>query len=180
MLRRWAPADLPDLVAAGADPVVWRFRYSIPRDRHEAVKWLSRLEPDRRAGARLELAIAVADTPEAAVGSISLTEIQHRTAMVRYWLAPEARGRGLATRGVGLLAAWAFHWLGMARLGLHIEPENVASQRVADRCGFVQEGRLRSHGETRDGQRVDVLIYGLLPGELDAFAFKTSPPREAT
>ena len=56
--------------------------------------------------------------------------------------------------------------LELARLWLQIEPENVASQRVAERCGFVREGRLRSHFEGRDGEHVDVLIYGLLPGEL--------------
>jgi RimJ/RimL family protein N-acetyltransferase len=63
-----------------------------------------------------------------------------------------------------------FHELALARLWLQIEPENVASQRVAERCGFVREGRLRSHFEGRYGGRVDVLIYGLLPGELNEAA----------
>jgi RimJ/RimL family protein N-acetyltransferase len=56
--------------------------------------------------------------------------------------------------------------LGLARLWLQVELENVASQHVAERCGFVREGRLRSHFQGRDGGRVDVLIYGLLPAEL--------------
>lgn len=39
--------------------------------------------------------------------------------------------------------------------------------RVAERCGFRYEGRLRSHMLVRhSGERRDSLIYGLLPGEL--------------
>jgi RimJ/RimL family protein N-acetyltransferase len=165
VLRAWDLGDLSALVAAGVDPTVRRFRYSIPNSDTQAQAWLTKLRTDRETGRRLELAIAAA-ADLTAVGSVSLQDFEHGNAPVRYWLAPTARGRGLATCAVRLLAGWAFHELALARLWLQLEPENVASQRVAERCGFVREGRLRSHFEGRDGGRVDVLIYGLLPGEL--------------
>jgi RimJ/RimL family protein N-acetyltransferase len=165
VLRAWDVGDLPALVAAGVDPTVRRFRYSIPDSEAQAQAWLTRLRTDRQAGRRVELAIAAAPDFNA-VGSVSLQDFEHGNATVRYWLAPTARGRGLATCAVRLLAGWAFHELALARLWLQIESDNVASQRVAERCGFVREGRLRSHFEGRDGGRMDVLIYGLLPGEL--------------
>jgi RimJ/RimL family protein N-acetyltransferase len=56
--------------------------------------------------------------------------------------------------------------LGQQRLALQVEVQNVASQHVAERCGFRCEGRLRSHQQLRDGTRADVLVYGLLAGEL--------------
>jgi RimJ/RimL family protein N-acetyltransferase len=59
----------------------------------------------------------------------------------------------------------AFVELGLARLELTCGPENVASQRVAERCGFTREGLLRSHVPFK-GARRDSVIYGLLPGEL--------------
>jgi RimJ/RimL family protein N-acetyltransferase len=165
VLRAWGLADLPALVAAGVDPTLRRFRYSIPNGDTQAQAWLTKLRADRDAGRRVELAIA-AGPDFTTVGSVSLQDFDHGTATVRYWLAPTARGRGLATCAVRLLARWAFHELALARLWLQIEPENAASQRVAERCGFVREGRLRSDFKGRDGGRVDVLIYGLLPGEL--------------
>ncbi len=84
---------------------------------------------------------------------------------VGYWLAPEARGRGNATRTLRLLAGWAFDCLAVQRLELTCAPDNTASQQVARRCGFLREGVLRSHIPFRDGRR-DTVLFGLLPGEL--------------
>ena len=86
-------------------------------------------------------------------------------ASVGYWLAPEARGRGVATHAVRLLARWAFAELGLARLELTCGPDNEASQRVAERCGFVRGSLLRSR-ITFKGARRDTVIYSLLRGEL--------------
>ena len=65
------------------------------------------------------------------------------------------------------MAAWAFETLGLARLEGTVDPENVASQRVAEQCGFRREGCLRSSTIIRQtGERRDALVYGLLQGEL--------------
>jgi hypothetical protein len=57
--------------------------------------------------------------------------------------------------------------LGAIGLGnITTDPENIASQRVAERCGFRYEGRLRSHLRIRhSGERRDSLLYSLLPGD---------------
>ena len=86
--------------------------------------------------------------------------------MVRYWLLPQARGHGLASAGLRLLSSWAFAHLEVGRLGAYVEPDNRASCTVLERCGFVQEGRLRQHMTVHDGRRVDTLLYGLLPADL--------------
>ena len=101
------------------------------------------------------------------LGGVSLHEVRpgQGCAAVGYWLVPEARGRGAATQAVRLLARWAFAELGIARLELTCGPDNVASQHVAERCGFVREGLLRSHVPFK-GARRDSVIYSLLPGEL--------------
>ena len=84
-----------------------------------------------------------------------------------YWLAPQARGRGYATAAVRLVARWGFDRLGLARLELFTDVDNVASQNVATRCGFRREGLLRSHLLVRSrGERRDSLVYGLLAEDL--------------
>ena len=97
------------------------------------------------------------------MGSVALADIGHGNAMIRYWLLPQGRGHGLATRSVGLLIEWAFATLGIGRVAALIELENEASRAVLDRCGFVREGRLLQHFTDHDGNGVDTLLYGLLP-----------------
>lgn len=170
LLRPWCADDAAAVAAAGRDPLIVRFRYSLPSSPATVAGWLARVEADRLSGERLELAITTGDD---IVGSISLTDFEHGNAMVRYWLLPAGRGRGLATHAVRHLAGWAFAdlGLGLGRLAAYVEPENVASQAVLSRCGFVSEGRLRRHMAGRGGRRVDSLLYGLLPEDL-------SRPRE--
>ena len=98
---------------------------------------------------------------ERPLGGASLYDHEPAQARARigYWLAAEGRGRGLATHAVRLLADWAFADLGLARLEITCAPGNVASQRVAERCGFVREGLLRSHMRFKGGRR-DTLVYG--------------------
>ncbi|MGZ4480844.1 MAG: GNAT family N-acetyltransferase [Gaiellales bacterium] len=88
-------------------------------------------------------------------------------AEVAYWVAPAARGRGIATAALGLVSRWSLRELGLERLWLEIEPGNAASHRVAERSGFRREGVLRAHcRDRRSGLRHDCVVYSLLPGDL--------------
>jgi RimJ/RimL family protein N-acetyltransferase len=84
---------------------------------------------------------------------------------VGYWMKREARGRGLATRALALVSRWALGEKRLARFQLRADVENVASQRVAEKAGFVREGVLRSSLELK-GERRDVIMYSLVPEDL--------------
>ena len=89
---------------------------------------------------------------------MNLSQSAAGSAGIGYWLLPQARGRGLATRAVRLLSDWAFADLELARLRLFTEPENERSQRVAERCGFMRQGVLLAHDEI-DGRMVDLVEF---------------------
>ncbi len=82
---------------------------------------------------------------------------------IGYWLLPEARGHGVATRVARIVAEWGFD-LGLQRIEAMTLPENTASQRVLERAGFTREGVLRSLPRQRGG-RGDMILFSLLPGE---------------
>jgi RimJ/RimL family protein N-acetyltransferase len=84
---------------------------------------------------------------------------------VGYWLCRHARGQGASTNAVRLVSSWAFGELGIERLHLITTPENVASQRVAERAGFTREGLLRAWLPTPHGRR-DSVMFSLLPGDV--------------
>lgn len=165
-LRAWAEADLRPAMAAKRDPDVLRFTRVPEReteDDHRA--FVARQESERRAGETLSFVVADAAS-DAFLGTISLLRFDWASSRgeIGYWLAPSARGRGVAVRAVRLLAPWAFTELGLARIDLLAAIDNDASQRVAERSGFVREGVLRSYEEHR-GERRDLVIFSLLPSD---------------
>lgn len=97
-------------------------------------------------------------------GGLALRYDEPRTgqAMLGASMLPEWRGRGLLTRGVRLLAGWAFATVGIARLWAGCRPENVASRRVLEKAGFRREGVQRGALPGPDGDRVDSVLYALL------------------
>jgi [ribosomal protein S5]-alanine N-acetyltransferase len=76
------------------------------------------------------------------------------------------RGKGVTTEAVGLLTRYLFDTKKVNRLQLVIHPENIASQRVAGKNGFVDEGIMRGAWYHR-GQYHDVKVYALLRREYD-------------
>jgi len=168
-LRPWRESDVPAKLMAFADPIVQRFSWprTTPYTEDDARRFFAEQERARLRGAELSFALAEPADDAAVLGGGSLYDVDRDEgrAAVGFWLAPTARGRGVATHAVCLVARWAFAGLGVARLELTCAPDNHASQRVAERCGFTREGVLRSHTPFK-GARRDTVVFSLLPGEL--------------
>jgi RimJ/RimL family protein N-acetyltransferase len=87
--------------------------------------------------------------------------VGHR-ATFGYWLAPDARGRGVATRALRLITGWTLETTSIVRLDLYTDLTNDASGRVAQRAGFEREGIRRAWDLDREGQPLDVVFYVLV------------------
>jgi RimJ/RimL family protein N-acetyltransferase len=70
-------------------------------------------------------------------------------------------GRGYVTEAVQLTVDYLFATRKQHRLQLVIVPDNAASRRIAEKCGFVREGTARG-AFFNDGRNQDVLLYSLL------------------
>lgn len=155
---------------AFSDPVVQRFSWprTTPYTEADARDYFVEQEQARLRGEELSFALAEPEDDDVVLGGGSLYDIdpEQGRAAVGCWLAPEARGRGVATHAVRLIARWAFEDMDVARLELTCGPDNHASQRVAERCGFTREGVLRSHMQFK-GVRRDTVVFSLLTGELN-------------
>jgi RimJ/RimL family protein N-acetyltransferase len=93
-----------------------------------------RLREEWRVGTRLSLAIRE-HAASVAIGAVELRP-RGEEAEVSYLVEPASRGRGLASLALDALLGWARDELGLRRAVLTCHIENVASQRVAARCGF--------------------------------------------
>jgi [ribosomal protein S5]-alanine N-acetyltransferase len=166
-LRLRADSDTPALVAACRDPEVPRWT-RVPNDYDEraAAEWEAEAGRQRQSGEGLHLVIAEVKNDEL-LGSIGIHDIDRDEGRcnVGYYLAREARGRGIVTRAVRMLSRWAFDNLPVDRIEIPVVAENDASRRVAERAGYTFEGVLRSHTVIK-GTRRDMAMYSLLRGEL--------------
>jgi RimJ/RimL family protein N-acetyltransferase len=163
-LEPLAEKHLPLLADLIADPVSLRFtRIPDPTPPGFARLWLDSYEAGRRDGTRE--AFAAFDEDEAFVGLALAPEIERgaREAELGYVVAPEARGRGMGTAMLRALTDWAFAQ-GIVRATLIINVENAASERVAERCGYVREGVMRSIF-FKDERRTDATLWSRLASD---------------
>lgn len=79
--------------------------------------------------------------------------------------APEHRRHGAATEAVTLLVRYLFETQRVNRIRLVIHPDNRASRRLAEKCGFRHEGTARGAWYHR-GTHHDVEIYAILHADL--------------
>jgi RimJ/RimL family protein N-acetyltransferase len=162
VLRPWTESDIDALVAGCNDPEVawWIPTIPSPYTEEDARSFIrGEVRPDHQALA-IELAGSV-------VGGIGMGVNAHDyRARVGYWVAAAARGQGVCTRALRLLARYGLDDLELQRVDLITDPDNRASQRVAEKVGFQREGVLRAHLRHPDGRIRDSVMFSLLPGEL--------------
>jgi RimJ/RimL family protein N-acetyltransferase len=137
-------------------------RIPVPTPPEFPERWLAGYLAGREDGTRIGFAVVDDETGErVGVAFAPTIEPEAATAELGYAVVPGARGRGVATAALGLLTDWAMSALGAERLELRISVENAASKRVAERCGYVREGVLRSV-HVRAGVREDTEVWSRL------------------
>jgi RimJ/RimL family protein N-acetyltransferase len=160
MLRRWREDDADAYWTALESPGgrLWHGSTLVTRD--DIVAMLAR-RSDWTTGDHASWALV--DGTDL-LGSISLHRIDREQddGEIGYWIAPAARGHGLAVLAAEAACRWAFADLGLHRIQLFHAVENTASARVAEKAGFTCEGRLRQSHRYRDGLRHDELLWARL------------------
>jgi RimJ/RimL family protein N-acetyltransferase len=91
--------------------------------------------------------------------------LEDGTGEIGMWVRADEAGKGLGTRVLQAMVDWADAAWPFRKLTWLCERRNRASARVAEKCGFRLEGRLREHGPAvaDPTRRETTLAYGLLP-----------------
>jgi RimJ/RimL family protein N-acetyltransferase len=158
-LRAWDEADAGWYAEASRDAEIQRFTTESPTLTADEVRAAIRALPgqvdavgfvacDAATGERLG---NVALRHEGSIGEVS------------YWVAAPARGRGVATRALRLVSAWALAELALSEIRLWTHAGNAASRRVAERAGY-RRAPDQDRRRTVKGAVWDTVGYRLLPG----------------
>ncbi|HPD89613.1 MAG TPA: GNAT family protein [Oscillospiraceae bacterium] len=164
ILRRWGTGDLEDFYRYAKDPEVgpkagWKPHASMEESAAKLAEFISGEEV---------LAIVLKESGKA-VGSIGLHPDKKRAGgdirEIGYVLAQECWGRGLMPEAVRAVTDWAFREGGLTMLTVYHFPENLASGRVIEKCGFRYEGTLRRAWKIWDGSARDERCFSLTKEE---------------
>jgi RimJ/RimL family protein N-acetyltransferase len=149
VLRPAGEVDVPSIAKACLDPEIvhWLPHLPQPYGVADARAFIAQTSEGRALGR--ELTLAIVDDDDALLGMVGV-RLTEDPPTVGYWLAPEARGRGLATAATRALSEWTFATFAPPRLALHAEPGNLASRRVAEKCGFVRVPGVIKGADGRD------------------------------
>ncbi|MBH5303310.1 GNAT family N-acetyltransferase [Corynebacterium ulcerans] len=134
-LRPLVLSDAHDLTATCVDPLTQKYT-TIPAGytlanaeefittEHDNLRWVITTRTSDRFCGQIELRPLVGE---------------HNAMDVGYMTAPWARGQGLMTSALLLAVDYALS-LGVHRIELRTDPQNKASQRVAEKAGFLYQG----------------------------------------
>ena len=99
LLRPWRETDVPALLEAFSDPFFQYFSDWAPQTEADAHRYLVEHEHAWIRGEQIEFALAEPHEHDVLLGGGSLgnVDLEQARAAVGYWLAPQARGRGVVT-----------------------------------------------------------------------------------
>ncbi|MFI9767032.1 GNAT family N-acetyltransferase [Streptomyces sp. NPDC052415] len=148
-LRPWDPGADDDVEAwlrgrADAEFRRWNTPLRTATDEESAREQLRAAARNAAEGGAAPYCIAdpVTGRPLGHIGVNAIDRVM-KTARVGYWVLPEARGHGVATRALALATRWALTDLGLYRIELGHAVGHDSSCHIAERCGFRYEGTLR-------------------------------------
>lgn len=97
------------------------------------------------------------------VGGITLSNVRRRAAQfvnLGYWMGQPFAGKGLMTEAVSIALPFVFDTLDLHRIHAAFLPGNMASRRVLEKNGFVEEGFADKYLQI-NGRWEDHVLFGL-------------------
>ena len=162
-LRGWQMDDVESLQKHADNPNIFSFlfdRFPHPYTTEAAVEWItSKLiqEPV------LNFAIDVDGQVVGVIGLDMRPDIYRKAPLLGYWLSETLWGRGIMTKAIQLMIAYAFTNLDVVRIQAGVLSNNPRSMRVLEKSGFTKEGVLKNN-LIKNGVILDEHIYGMVKG----------------
>jgi RimJ/RimL family protein N-acetyltransferase len=160
ILRHQVLEDLDALYALYCDPEITRYIPDAPTNYEETREELEWHRNGHPRHPELGLWATIHKESGAFIGRCGLLpwRIDGREEVeVAYTMARAYWGQGLATEAARAILQYGFQTLNLTRLVCLIDPENIASQRVAEKIGMTLERKL----DGLDGDGIPVWIYSV-------------------
>ncbi len=163
LLRRIDETDLKEIFTMRSDSEIMKY---IPRplvkNIEEAKEHLAMINSGIEKNEAINWGITIKGNSKL-LGIIGFYRTKHEDyrSEIGYMLLPEIHGKGIASEAVGIVVEFGFNEMKLHSIEAVIDPENVASEKVLQKNGFVKEGHFKENG-FYDGKFIDSVIYSRL------------------
>jgi len=163
LLRRITDKDVNEIFELRSNPETMKY---IPRplvkNSEDALEHIAMIEDKIITNMGINWAITLKDSSKL-LGIIGYYRLQPENyrAEIGYMLLPEFHGKGIIPEAVNRLITYGFEDLNLHSIEAIIDPENYASEKVLQKCGFIKEAHLKE-SDFYEGRFLDKVIYSLL------------------
>ncbi|WP_439554515.1 GNAT family N-acetyltransferase [Flavobacterium macrobrachii] len=163
LLRQLDNKDVNEVLELRGNPETMKF---IPRplakntdDALEHIKMIND-KIDENVGINWAITIKGSDKMIGLLGHYRIQPENHR-AEIGYMILPQYNGKGYVTEAVKAVMEYGFNQMNLHSIEAVIDPENIASERVLQKNGFVKEAHILEN-ELYEGKFWDTVIYSML------------------
>ena len=161
--RRVTRNDVAEILALRGNPETMKY---IPRPltktKEDALEHIDMIETKIINNEGINWAVTLKNSPEL-IGLIGLYRVkpEHHRAEIGYMILPEYNGKGIVTESIKAILDYGFQDMKLHSVEAIIDPQNIASEKVLLKNGFVKEGHFIEN-EYYDGKFLDAAVYSIL------------------
>ena len=80
---------------------------------------------------------------------------------IGYWIRTGYEGQGYITEAVQAITKYGFETLEAKKIIIRMQGDNIRSEAVAKKAGYLYEGTHRNYERATSGKLADMIFYGL-------------------
>ena len=163
LLRRLTNDDVEELFIMRSDKT--RMKYvprPVAKEKQEALDLIERINTGIDANQNINWVIELKETKQF-VGTIGYyrSKPEHYRSEVGYMIQKQYEGKGYTTEALQEVLKYGFNQMNLHSIEAVIDPKNIASEKILQKCNFVKEGHFKEN-EFWEGKYLDNVVYSLL------------------
>lgn len=163
LLRALVREDSQALLVAGSYPEIWSYMSTTIEDKSDVHNFVENALSNKRLMKEYPFVI-VDKLSGQIIGSTRFMDIDskhQRLEIGTTWLTPSFWRTAVNTNCKYLLLTYCFEVLGLKRVQIKTDHDNIRSQKAIERIGATKEGVLRNHMIRKDGSTRHTVMYSI-------------------
>ncbi|MGE7842595.1 GNAT family N-acetyltransferase [Lysinibacillus sp. NPDC093712] len=163
LLKPLVKEDVQGILTAGSYPEIWSYLSTAIENETDVHNFVENALSNKDK--MVEFPFVIVDKLSGQIiGSTSYMDIDYKHKRLEIgttWLTPAFWRTAVNTNCKYLLLSYCFEVLGLQRVQIKTDHENIRSQKAIERIGATKEGILRNHMVRKDGSARHTVMYSI-------------------